>query len=251
MFRGFNLTVSDNTFASQYIDEGSTLHSSQKEVVRSTLKSFLDADGNLSASRMTARWFPTIPAQVFISHSHRDSKLAIGLAGCLKTEFGLTSFIDSCAWGYSSDLLKMIDNEYCYQPDTETYSYSRRNRSTSHVHMMPTVALIKMINECECLIFVNTPAAISPRDYVSGNTTESPWIYSEIAMTSLIQKRAPSSHRYFAKAAAALDEAMRILYEVDLTHLSELRWKDLNDWKRACGTAGGNEALDVLYDMIT
>ena len=64
---------------------------------------------------MQANWFPQIKADIFISHSHKDKGLALALAGWLEETFGLTAFIDSCVWGYANKLLKMIDDEYCYQ----------------------------------------------------------------------------------------------------------------------------------------
>lgn len=47
---------------------------------------------------MQVSWFPQIKADVFISHSHSDEKLAIIFAGWLYNAFGLTAFIDSCVW---------------------------------------------------------------------------------------------------------------------------------------------------------
>ena len=216
------------------------------------LVSFKDKDGNLLASEIIAGWFPAIEADVFLSHSHRDEEQVIGLAGWLHKEFQLKSFIDSCIWGRSTDLLRMIDDEYCYNRSTETYSYAKRNRSTSHVYMMLSTALSKMINSCECIIFVNTPNSISPKSYIEGVTTDSPWIYSEIAMTSIVQKRTPAEHRgYMIKGAMALDalqESFNVKYDVDLMHLAPLDINDLNEW---CSNNNkiGADALDGLYTL--
>lgn len=150
MYRGFNVSVPDGWFE-HYKDDGFASHAIQKARIESTIDSFKAADGKLIASKVAANWFPSMDADVFISHSHQDSELAIGLAGFLKREFSITSFIDSCAWGYSNDLLKMLDNEYCYQEESDTYNYSQRNRSTCHVFMMLSVALSKMMNDCECV----------------------------------------------------------------------------------------------------
>ena len=251
MYRGFNLDLG-NADLSPYIKTGSEIHTKNKSLVEEKLESFRDENGNLIASEIIAKWFPPIDADVFLSHSHKDEARIIGLAGWLSEEFGLTSFIDSCIWGYSTDLLKLIDDEYCYNKSSETYNYQKRNRSTSHVHMMLSTALAKMINNCECIIFVNTPNSISPKKYIEGGTTDSPWIYSEIAMTSIIQKRTPADHRrLISKSSISLEhfrESINIKYDVDLMHLTPLNVDDLNNWSEST-EKNGSDALDALYSL--
>jgi len=203
---------------------------------------------------MIANWFPAIETDVFLSHSHKDADLAIGLSGWLNIEFGLTSFIDSCIWGYSEKLLRMIDDKYCYQPSTKTYNYERRNKSTSHVYMMLSTALTKMMHSCECIIFISTPRSISPKNSIeSEGETDSPWIYSEIAMTSLIQKRSPKEHRErtMVKSSIAMDslnESLQVKYDVDLSHLTLLTAADLNAWYKS-NQKTSSQSLDALYNL--
>ena len=248
MYRGYNLTISEQALEG-YAEDGAPSEVTQKLRVKEVLNSFTDAAGNLIASKLTAEWFPNIKADVFISHSHKDSTIATKVAGFLQYEFGLTSFIDSSVWGYSDELLKIIDDAYCYQSKWATYNYTKRNRSTSHVHMMLSTAITKMIDSCECLMFLNTPLSISSKDYINGTTTDSPWIYSEIAMTRLIQKKTPGQHRFLSKAdSIALDEALKVSYEIDLSHLASLNEKDLLNWRTNC-TSKGTAALDLLYGL--
>lgn len=252
MYRGFNLEIA-NVDLSDWFDIGNTMHQKNKAQVEKKLESFKDNNGNLLASRIIASWFPPVEADIFLSHSHRDAKQVIGLSGWLSDMFGLTSFIDSSIWGYSEDLLQIIDKEYCYKPATKTYSYEKRNRSTSHVHMMLSTALAKMINGCECIIFVNTPHSISPAEYIGDDdTTSSPWIYSEIAMTSLVQKRTPAEHRRsMIRADMALDEAMnplKIQYPVDIMHLTPMSFEDLKSWRKIRMQKA--DALDALYQLM-
>ena len=165
----------------------------------------------------------------------------------LSYEFGIRSFMNSCVWGFADDLLKIIDNEYCRQDHNRTYNYRKRNRSTSHVHMMLSTALIKMMDQCECILFLNTPSSIPPDEFIEGTITDSPWIYSEIAMTSLIQKKAAATHRELAKSVTAIDEGLRIKYEVQLAHITALASSDLKEWQKRAGKVKGSEALDALY----
>jgi hypothetical protein len=246
MHQGFNLTVSSNDFKG-YDEDGIAPYQSQKAAVRSAIDAFKNSDGSLNASKITANWFPNVTADVFISHSQKDSQLAIRFAGYLRYNFGITSFVDSCVWGYSDDLLKILDKQYCWQEDTETYNYKLRNRSTSHVHMMLTTALCKMLNSCECIIFVNTPSSILPDDYINGNKTDSPWIYVELAMSSLIQRRRPSDHREITNDSVRTDEAMRMRYDVSLSHLKNLSVVELSVWEAATKGLKGPKALDALY----
>lgn len=249
MYRGFNLLTTGNPFA-QYVVDGEHPHRLNKARVQSSLEAFKDANGAVVASKLTAEWFPSFSSHVFISHSHRDSKLAIGLAGLLQYHFEISSFIDSCAWGYSEDILKIVDDEYCYQHTSGTYNYKKRNRSTAHVHMMLVAAITQMLAGCECVIFLNTPQSINPGYDISGQTTESPWIFAEIAMTKLIQTRSPDDHRRMLKSeAAALDESLRIRHPVSLGHLEELTVDDLKRWVRSPSVSTGPEALDRLYAM--
>lgn len=254
MYRGFNLAV-PNKFFADFSEAGASLHRKNQRTVLDTLEAFRDTSGDLISSRMTAAWFPDVDAQVFISHAHKDSTLALGLAGHLQQEFGVTSFVDSAVWGYSDKLLQMLDKKFCYNEDTETYNYQKRNRSTAHVHMMLSVALSQMINRCECIMFLNTPNSISSDDYISGKTTDSPWIYSEIAMTGLIEKREPAYHR-MSKSVTAMegmagDDSFTIKYDVDLDHLHDLTAQDYNAWVDAVSVNKSKQALDTLYEMTS
>ena len=250
MYRGYNLSVAENAFK-DYVDDGRPLHQGHKQAVKHELDSFTSPDGKLNASKITANWFPNIECDVFISHSHADSDLAVGFSGFLYYEFGLTSFIDSSAWGYAGDLLHILDKKYCYQPESQTYNYQLRNKSTTHVNMMLSVSLCKMIDKCECLFFLNTPHSIKANEFITGSSTESPWIYSEIAMTSVVKKE--RSTRRLVKAATErrmiVEDALPVLYDVNTSHLMDLTIDDLLSWIRRNAAKKGFEALDTLYGM--
>ncbi len=251
MFRGFKLSVNDGFFK-HFKEAGLSHHRDNKRLVDGCLSQFRNQSGDLLSKKMTAEWFPELDAQVFISHAHKDSELALGLSGHLHNRFGLKSFVDSAVWGYSDDLLRILDKAFCYNDESRTYSYEKRNRSTSHVHMMLSVALSRMIDRCECIIFVNTPQSISSREYIEGETTESPWIYSEIAMTRLIEKRLPEAHRRTKTTAAteSYDAELKVRYDVDLNHLSELDEGTYVKWADRSKSLTGPAALSHLYDLV-
>lgn len=250
MFRGFDLKL-DPAFAEDHRDWGLHLFKKNKRKVKNSIDSFLDDDGDLVASRMRANWFPKIKADVFISHSHRDEDLAIRLAAWIELNFDIRCFIDSCVWGYAGDLLWLIDEKYCRNSNGKTFSYEKRNMSTSHVHMLLTTALSKMIDCSECILFLNTPNSINPNNVIKSQTY-SPWIYSEIAMTGLVRRRTRSEHRQMTKAATILEQLNRemlVKYDVNLEHLTKLNDSSLYMWEVEQSECGLKHPLDMLYQL--
>lgn len=253
MHARFNLDPSGESW-DNYFSIGSRIHEKNKTAVKTELDRFKDIDGNLQAKEIISNWFPEIKAEVFLSHSHKDEKLIIGLAGWLKDKFKLTSFIDSAVWGYSDTLLKAIDNKYCKNESNETYSYEKRNRSTSHVHMMLSTALTNMIDQCECIIFVNTPNSFTPADYFNDEgKTESPWIYSEIAMTRMLRQKTLKEHRSLSNNLSlenfneARQMELHISYPLDILHLTPLNKNDLTTWETNESQKNNKYPLDSLY----
>lgn len=211
---------------------------SQYRDVKSKAQIFLDTytlrDGTLDGTQMQGDWFPLIDADVFISHSHKNEDAAIELSGWLSKTFGLTSFIDSCVWGYGDDLLREIDKEHCKIEDS-IYSYKKRNQSTSHVHMMLCTALSKMIDKAKCVFFLNTPDSISTIKAINNagddTATPSPWIYYEIAVTELIRKKIPKGYKPRVNESTMIEAQLDVLYRADLSHLYKLDKKKLIEWR--------------------
>ncbi len=261
MYAKFNLNPDNEKWPGHY-DSGKIIHDKNKIIVEKNLDEFKNADNALNAKEIIENWFPIIKADVFLSHSHKDEKLVIALAGWLSDKFGIRSFIDSTVWGYSDQLLREIDNKYCQSKSGETYDYNLRNRSTSHVHMMLSTALADMMDQCECVIFVNTPNSFKPVDYFKNEgNTESPWIYSEIAMTRILRKKSLKEYRpqvAIKSTSIALEnlkesrENFAISYETDLLHLTPLSLSDLTDWEynwrnMSMQNMEKSYALDSLY----
>lgn len=249
MYRGFNLEEISFKDATTLHQIGISLHEGYKQEVKKVLKNLVLNEGILDGSKMQSDWFPQINSDIFISHSHNDKDTVITLAGWLYENLGINAFIDSCVWGNANDLLKLIDDNFCLNDGGETYNYTKRNYSTSHVHMMLSTALSKMIDKTECLFFYNTPKSISSASVV--NKTESPWIYSEITMSQLLRHKVPSRRRiedtkFFSKGGS-INEQLRVEYELDLTHLTNINEDTLKAWLR-CGQKK-DAALDELYKL--
>lgn len=87
-----------------------------------------------------------------------------------------------------------------------------------HVHMILNGALMKMIDNTECLIFLETPNSLKVKD-VSDTTTNSAWIYSELLMSKYLNRKKPIRK----KRAFVLNESFErwndVVYDVDVTQL--------------------------------
>ena len=250
MFVGFNAHIKNSDYLN-YKKVGIKLFEKQKTIIKSQLDSLVVDENYLKASALEEEWFPEINADVFISHSHKDQELAIGFAGWLYNKFEITSFIDSCVWGYADDLLRMIDEDFCVSKrkedgSTETYSYYKRNQSTSHVHIILNTALQKMIDKTECLIFINTPNSLLIDDVIKGVSTESPWIYSELMFSRMCQKKKLSDYRQRLMLGLFEQKQLKVKYDVRINHLVGLDEQVLSEiGKRRF--VGPLDALDELY----
>lgn len=254
MYLGFNLdTVKD---FSQYKKRGEDIFNQQKNRIQTELERyFYSGTTTINGKKLEEDWFPQVKSNVFLSHSHNDLDEVLGIAGWLYEKFGLIAFIDSSIWGFSNELLRQIDDDYCYDKTNHMYDYNRRNYSTSHVHMMLSMALLKMVDRTEALIFINTPNSISPVSETIQQTTKSPWIYSELVFSNLIRKTQPSRKKYITRESTIFNEAksLDIAYEVHqyLNNLIELNDKNLDFWlkKHSENVVRGENMhpLDCLY----
>lgn len=257
MYAGFNLHGLDDNFISSYKGAGEATFNIQKSQIQKELNRFILDDGSLDGSALQDDWFPSVNADIFLSHSHGDQKLTMAFAAMLKDKFGLTSFIDSCVWGYADELLKKIDDIYCRNETNDMYDYNQRNFSTSHVHMMLSSALRKMMDKTECIIFINTPNSITTRDAVE-EKMKSPWIYDEIVTSQVLRKKKPvrseviQESRNFEKSQKRLN----IVYKAELDHLTPLTTEDITSWESQCyedtilcsiSNRPKQHALDSLY----
>lgn len=253
MYRAFDLNVSLQSLPADQYEVGLKLWNDRAAQVRTKLETFVRPDGSLDGSEMQTNWFPQVPADIFISHSHQDQRLAITLAGWLSTNFGLRPFIDSCVWGNCYELLKIVDDEYCRNPDKLTYSYEMRNGSTSHVHMMLSAALAMMIDNAECSLILNTKNSITSEEAAS--RTKSPWIYSEIATMQIVQKRKREEHRHPVKIAHGLakgslyERSLEISHTIPLGNFEKIDVPILRAWLDRFNY--DQHPLDLLYRIIS
>lgn len=235
MFQGFNIEdLCFNNDFDYFYNKGRSLYDEMSTNIQEKLSFLKDKKCVLNAEKIQSDWFPDIKADIFLSHSHADEKLAVAFAGWLNDNFGLRSFIDSCLWGYCDELLRIIDDNFCENDDRKTYNYKSRNASTSIVHMILMNALTKMIDNTECLMFLNTPNSIVLKEDIS-EKTYSPWIFSEIETSRYIRKIVPDrlkgkikdSTKYFS----VLNESqLKVAFPANTSHLINLNCDELKEW---------------------
>lgn len=259
MYRKFQLReIDSNIFAyntKRYQEIGESILKEQAKEIKTKLQSIVVGDGHiLNGDEIQQNWFPKVECDVFISHSHKDTGLAVAIAGWLYKEFDLLAFVDSEIWGNSQDLLKEIDELFCRNDDGNTYDYLRRNQSTSHVYLMLNMALAQMIDNTECLFFLNTPSSVCLDD-IKDSKTLSPWIFSEINLSNILRLRIPErlSITSSYSTGGALNERANdsmMNHSLDLNNFISLCSTDIIEWQRRCDLGcRKKEALDVLYKM--
>ena len=174
----------------------------------------------IDGTKLQEGWFPTKQKfNVFLSHSHDDENLAISLAGFLKEELNLDTFIDSCLWGYSNDLLREIDEKYCRNRNSTFFDYEKRNYSTSHVHMMLSIALSRMIDQCEAIFFLNSESSISLDEEVKKERTSSPWLYSELSLAAMVRVKSINQYRIEYRAYDIVNESMELYIKYNVNDI--------------------------------
>lgn len=255
MFLAFNLEELQDY--SDFHHHGQQHLKNNHEQVSKKLKDYLlNNDGALSGFKIEEEWFPQINIDVFLSHSHRDQESVISFAGWLNKTFNLNVFVDSGVWSNSTDLLKEIDDIYCKNDNNHSYSYEKRNYSTSHVHMMLAMALAKMIDKAEITLFLNTDNAIKPASDTINKSTSSPWIYTELVFTSLIQKKRPKREilKSLDRSIMFENRSLEIEYDVQeyINKLVPLTNRNLKLWQKYYREASDTKAhaLDYLYIQI-
>ena len=131
-----------------------------------------------------------------------------------------------------------------------TFDYQKRNRSTSHVHMMLSAALAKVMDRAECIIFLNTPNSIVTEDFITSGKvmTASPWIYNELLLTRLLKSSPPRRILEEAMTKSISNEQFPPFhFSADVDHLTSLSASAVKAWLN-CGKTG-THALDSLYDI--
>lgn len=256
MHRGFKLALDTeacifNDHFSMYADRGYDLFASNHTKMKYALdhfqmSDFILSDGSVDGSKLQAYWFPRIKADVFISHSHQDEKLALALSGWLYDTFRLVPFVDSCAWGYFDKLSELLFKGAVQANDPPQDHKDAENKIRDHVHTMLIDAITEMIDITDCLFFLNTSNSIH-----ADGKTQSNWIQSELKIAKSIRKR-PREEKQplleFERRGAV--GFITFSYKAPVDHLTEIDSYSLMKWS-TCSSKSNDPytALGYLYDL--
>lgn len=190
-----------------------------------------DEDGLIDADSLMNACMPQVSEyDIFISHSHRDLECAHRLADYILKRFGLKCFVDSDIWLNSEkDIQKPFDRLY---KNGSNFQYEDILKSTAHVHAMLSMSLLKMMDSCECCIFIDPE-----EDYIPMDSVSSAWIYEEVTMFNYIDKHLSRTTRVTESFSAK----PRIIYRCDFSNMDELTLNNLKSIKK------GINWLDSLY----
>lgn len=269
MYRAFELQIDKDILDEDWFRRCAVVGNNKVKSERSKINALLKEvilKGTIDGSALTEEYFPTLKRDVFLSYSHKDQDLAYMVAGLLNAYFGLTVFIDSMFWGSADVLLRQIDDEYCYQEDSDTYSYRKRNFSTSHVHSMLTSSIMKAMDQAEIIIFLNTPNS-SPNlaETIDNNGyneyTLSPWIYEEILLTTMLRETDWEVYRKEWRLDESVlehfERSLKIAYKLPKERLIPLTIDDINKWcqkyeerkKIRVSREYKKHPLNILYEL--
>ena len=208
--------VTINHLRNEVCDEVYNFKSKKANFKKSIGQLIEPQDGILNGSTIKDVYFPSTTLDgfkydFFISHSHNDEESAIILATWLETYYDCSCFIDSLVWKSADELLKEIDDRYCYRKHTKTYDYKKRNFTTSHVHAILSMALLDTIKNSKCCIFIESEESISLENGLKKKTF-SPWLYEEIKYMTLFQ---PTDSRKYFSITDSLNENFKVKHDAD------------------------------------
>ncbi|MGE8327912.1 hypothetical protein [Pseudomonas urmiensis] len=252
MDRGFNLSINTGPYPVDFTKVRAYKDANQKRI--DGLAQLMIDDDTFDASLILKSLFPTVNADIFLSHSSKDTNEAIQIALELQEKCGLNVFVDSCIWGSIYDLLKAVDNKYCRREGQTNYDYDYRNRTTAHMHMILTTALQRMIDQTDTIIFMNTDHSISLKHSVNEEKkTLSPWIHMELNFSTLVRRR--PRYKMLIKSERAMDgvisnEQFNVAHDAPTGHLTSIAESDFRTWMLQASNLRGSKAIDLLYSKF-
>lgn len=105
-----------------------------------------------------------------------------------------------------------------------------------------------MMDQTECIIFLNTNNSVNVKSGIK-NMTYSPWLFHEIAMTKILEKKRGVRQIDESTKLLAGDSAPRIVQPLDLSELMLVDCKQLYDFFVKCQEQKikSKHVLDKLY----
>ena len=259
MFKAYDLKITERAFTEKFPGFSALDFKVSRALQKSSLDAAVESLLSLDATEIHKMWFRDSQIDVFLSHSSRDGALAKMFGAYLQKTFGLDVFIDSEAWHHMDEMLKALDEKYCVRKrnldgTAKTYSYENRNVTTSHVHMILSHALTKMIDNAECFIYLNTLNSTTHQDDNSIETA-SPWLFHELIIVGFIEEKPPQPilENFTCDSAANRTYGPTIKYSVEPKRLIPLTLDNIKMWETRFlkqATSDRINSLGCLYGSV-
>jgi len=229
---------------------------------------FLAVKGDISAKNLADNLFPEKKPHVFISHSSKDVNMAIRFANSLYDRYGIVSFIDSQLWGHIDYALKEMHELYCKIPNSSSYYYQKSNNLLSHMHAILSIALMRVMDNADCVIFIESEnsihnymeeSKINPLNTIEKKSeTLSPWISSEVNFANNLRPNGHEDRNLLTKAglesysinekheSIAEDSMPSIIHEIDLADFIEVNENSFRE-SMLLGRSTPIRSLDMIY----
>lgn len=270
MYKRYKMRIDEgerNAFV-QFSQPGEDLYSDFRKSVLSQIANYeMGTSLSINGDIVENIWFPKEEYQIFLSHSNRDKDIAYALAYRLKESMNVNVFVDSLVWGHRDDLIKQLYNSTrgvrwnnaCYWgngvPPSVPDECALYSSIAAHVDAMLNKSLIQVMDDCECLLFLNTPNSISASEV--RDKTLSPWIYSELESSLRLRIQEPlrytnGNFSYNPSREAQVIEnrqELRVEHSVPTGHLQPLSLSKFEEWVKTATGKTACEALDVLYNL--
>ena len=226
-----------------YLNSARKASRSQPSSFKKSCKLVFDDCEDIESEKIENVWFPNVPCHVFISHSHGDEELAVALAGLLKEEYGLDCFVDSVVWKHEDALFDILETKYNVDENGDPLNdkdISKANRE--FCVLLTNCALTKMIDKCDCILFLETKKAM-PRLCM----TYSPWIYSEISTANRIRVHRPFYCAHLREGAHGKLKLRRPIFRVETSRFLHVTLQDFKNSKKENGINDTARFLDGVY----
>lgn len=188
---------------------------SYKEQIHSRINTLKDNEAlRITGNELEWDCFPQADFDVFISHSHKDERLAVIIAGLLKQYLGIKAFVDSQVWDFYDVLInKFFPRDAIPCNWTRTDCLAWHTTVVSYVSCLLNKALIEMMDRCECLFFLNAPNSASLHEV--SQQTKSAWIYTELEASRRIRRITPTDSPLKSRRKARRLIPLRVLLELN------------------------------------